>query len=132
MKSEKYELIFVVVEKLISQNLILFTKMDTDDTDDYVLYIAVIAAYYKILRKRKRNNNKRLWVRPIYAARQQFGDFEHLFQELKEDSEMFFKYTRMNISTFYKLIDLLQPYLQKRSWRALPVEQRILIMLRYL
>ncbi|XP_071572651.1 uncharacterized protein [Temnothorax nylanderi] len=104
--------------------------MDTDDTDDYIALIAVITCY-KILRKRKRNN-KRLWVRPIYAARPQFGDFEHLFQELKEDPVMFFKYTRMNVSTFYKLVDLLRPHVQKNNWRALPAEQRILIMLRYL
>lgn len=61
-----------------------------------------------------------------------FGDFQHLFQELKEDVTMFFKYTRMSISIFYKLLDILQPHLEKRNWRALPAEQRLIVTLRYL
>jgi hypothetical protein len=52
-----------------------------------------------------------------------FGDFQHLFQELKEDETMFFKYTRMNLLTFNKLLDILRPHLEKRNWRALPPEQ---------
>ncbi|XP_025159165.1 protein ANTAGONIST OF LIKE HETEROCHROMATIN PROTEIN 1-like [Harpegnathos saltator] len=45
---------------------------------------------------------------------------------------MFFKYTRMNLVTFNKLLDMLRPHLEKRNWRALPVEQRLIIMLRFL
>jgi len=67
----------------------------------------------------------------IYICRPLYGDFQHLFQELKEDATMFFKYTRMNISTFYKLLDILRPYLERNNWRVLSAEQRLIIMLRY-
>lgn len=100
------------------------------DTYDYI-YITLISSYI-FLRKRKQNKKKRLWVRPIYVRRPLFGDFQHLFQELKEDAIMFFKYTRMNLVTFNKLLDILRSHLEKRNWRALPAEQRLIIMLRYL
>jgi len=99
---------------------------------DYDIIYAAIIACYIVLRKRKRNNNKRLWVRPINVRRPLFGDFEHLFQELKNDEIMFFKYTRMNINIFNKLLNMLEPHLQKKNWRALPAEQRLIIMLRYM
>jgi len=51
---------------------------------------------------------KQLWVRPLNVRRPLFDDFQHLFQELKEDDTMFFKYTRMNLSTFNKLLDILR------------------------
>jgi len=100
------------------------------DTYDYI-HIAIILATYILLRKRQRIKKKRLWVRPINVRRPLFGDFQHLFQELKEDDTMFFKYTRMNLSTFNKLLDILRPHLEKRNWRALSAEQRLIIMLRY-
>ncbi|KYM96851.1 hypothetical protein ALC62_12479 [Cyphomyrmex costatus] len=59
------------------------------------------------------------------------GDFMHLFQELKHDADIFFKYTRMNEDTFNLLLSKLQPYLQKNNWRALPPEQRLIMTLRY-
>ncbi|XP_039308911.1 protein ANTAGONIST OF LIKE HETEROCHROMATIN PROTEIN 1 [Solenopsis invicta] len=95
----------------------------------YYIYTAIIASYM-LLRKRKK---KRLfWVRPINVRRPLFGDFQHLFQELKDDETMFFKYTRMNLLIFNKLLNILRPHLQKRHWRALPAEQRLIIMLRFL
>ncbi|XP_032673109.1 protein ALP1-like isoform X2 [Odontomachus brunneus] len=45
---------------------------------------------------------------------------------------MFFKYTRMNLFTFNKLLDILRSHLEKRNWRALPAEQRLIIILRFL
>jgi len=101
------------------------------DIYDYI-YIAIISATYILLRKRQRIKKKRLWIRPINVYRPLFDDFQHLFQELKEDDIMFFKYTRMNLSTFYKLLDILRSHLEKRNWRALSAEQRLIIMLRYL
>ncbi|KAL0107403.1 hypothetical protein PUN28_015743 [Cardiocondyla obscurior] len=86
---------------------------------------------YVILRKYQKKKN-RLWVRPIYLRRPLFGDFQHLFQELKEDAIMFFKYTRMNLTIFNKLLNLLQVHLEKRHWRALSAEQRLIITLRFI
>ncbi|XP_024893938.1 protein ALP1-like isoform X1 [Temnothorax curvispinosus] len=83
--------------------------------------------------KSKRWRNRRWWVRPINTRRAQYGDFATLFAELKEDEDMFFRYTRMDVPTFYELLRLVGPFLQKGSIRA-PIcpEQRLAITLRYL
>lgn len=77
----------------------------------------------------KRWRNRRWLVRPINQQRKQQGEYDNLFQELKKD-EMFLKYTRMNIHHFNKLSNMIGPYLIKKSKRALPPEQRLIITLR--
>lgn len=68
--------------------------------------------------KSKRWRNRQWWVRPINTRRAQYGDFATLFAELKEDEDMFFRYTRMDVPTFYELLRLVGPFLQKRSIRT--------------
>lgn len=88
---------------------------------------------YVMLHKRnydKRWINRRWWVRSINRNRNQQGDFNALFQELKDDTEMFFRYTRMSVNVFYSLLDLLEPFLKKKNWRALCPEQRLSLTLR--
>lgn len=82
---------------------------------------------------RKRQHKKtRLWVRSINENRLQQGDFIALFQELKDDTIMFFRYTRITVNTFYNLLELIAPALQKSHWRAISPEQRLSITLRYI
>ncbi|KYN21997.1 hypothetical protein ALC57_05621 [Trachymyrmex cornetzi] len=79
-------------------------------------------------KKNKRWRNRRWWVRPINQRRSQYGDFSTLFSELKEDLDLFFRYTRMDVPTFYELLRLVEPYLRKKQYP----EQRLAITLRYL
>lgn len=89
---------------------------------------------YMLYRRRRRcllqKHKRRWWCRPINTLRFYQEDFDHLFQELKQDSDMFFKYTRMNEDTFNLLLSKIGPYLKKSNWRALPPEQRLIITLR--
>jgi len=72
-------------------------------------------------------------VRPINVARPIYGDFEHLFQELKSnDADIFFRYVRMTKETFNLLLQMTKPFLTKMSKRAFSPEQRLAITLRYL
>lgn len=64
---------------------------DIWDDSTFLLTIALWSGLLVIL-KRKQRKQRRFWVRPIYENRCQQGDFVALFQELKDDSEMFFKY----------------------------------------
>ncbi|XP_025157678.1 uncharacterized protein LOC112588024 isoform X2 [Harpegnathos saltator] len=77
-------------------------------------------------RKRKRWINRRWWVGPINTRREEYGDFTTLLAELKEDRDLFFRYTRMDVETFYELLEMVRPYLQKNSLRE-PIcpEQRL-------
>lgn len=43
---------------------------------------------------------------------------------------MFFEYTRMSMLHFDKLLDLVEPYLIKKSQRALVPQERLIIALR--
>ncbi|XP_011874581.1 PREDICTED: uncharacterized protein LOC105565748 [Vollenhovia emeryi] len=110
--------------------------MDEDNLLQFLNYFQVLGlGLYAIWKrnKRKRWINRRWWVRPINERRGQNGDFATLFAELKEDPDLFFRYTRMDVDTFYELLDMVRPYLQKTSLRK-PIcpEQRLAITLRYL
>lgn len=66
-----------------------------------------------LYRRRRRcllQKHKRRWCRPINILRFYQGNFDHLFQELKQDSDMFFKYTRMNEDIFNLLLSKIGPY----------------------
>lgn len=54
-------------------------------------------------------------MRPINRKREQCGAFVTLFAELKKDPDLFFRYTRMDVDTFYELLNMLCPYLQKKA-----------------
>ncbi|XP_029162074.1 protein ALP1-like [Nylanderia fulva] len=83
--------------------------------------------------RKKRWLNRRWWVRPINVARPLYGDFEHLFNELKyNDIDVFFRYARMRKETFNHLLQMTKPFLTKLSKRAFSPEQRLIITLRYL
>lgn len=71
-------------------------------------------------------------MRPINNMRKYQGDFAHLFQELKYDKDMFFRYTRMDEDTFNLLLDKIGKHLEKCNWRALPPEQHLIVTLRCL
>lgn len=69
---------------------------------------------YTVLKKKrkcKRWRNRKWLVRPINTRRILQGDFQNLFQEMKEDPDLFFRYTRMNVNTFSILLNMLFPYL---------------------
>lgn len=88
---------------------------------------------YKLLKRKKKQirwYNRRWRVRPVNQIRHLYGDYEILFQHLKNDETLFFRYTRMSLPLFNKLVQLTEPYLRKNSYRALPAEQRLLIVLR--
>ncbi|XP_066585504.1 uncharacterized protein [Prorops nasuta] len=83
-------------------------------------------------KKNKRWQNRRWLVRPINTKRNENGDFNNLFNDIKGDQEHFYRYTRMTYGYFQLLLKLIEPHVQKKSWRALVPELRLLICLRYL
>lgn len=51
---------------------------------------------YMILKKRRKSKrwiNRKWLVKLINSLRMQQGDFQHLFQEIKQDPDLFFWYT---------------------------------------
>ncbi|XP_032668398.1 protein ANTAGONIST OF LIKE HETEROCHROMATIN PROTEIN 1-like [Odontomachus brunneus] len=100
-----------------------------------IIFILLILNTDLIVLRRKRSQkwlNRQWWVRPINHRRLNLGDFCHLFQEMKSDPQMFFRYTRMTFPIFNKLLEKAKPFLTKKSHRALVPEERLAITLRYL
>lgn len=95
-----------------------------------VLQLCLLTCYVKINRKKK-YTSRRWWIRPINLDRPLYGDYEHLFQELRyNDPDVFFRYTRMREETFRILLEKTKPYLTKLSKRAFSPEHRLIITLR--
>ena len=68
------------------------------------------------LQRRKLKNRKSFWVRELYQERLQKGEFHLLVQDMKLFDHMyFFKYFRMAPSVFEKLLQLVGPFLTKKS-----------------
>lgn len=93
----------------------------------------VLTAGCILFKRRKRISRRRWGVRPINACRDQQGEFFHLFQEMKNDPEMFFTYTRMSVDKFYMLLEMVSLFLPERRHMKtrLSNEQRLAITLRY-
>lgn len=83
-------------------------------------------------RKHKRWVSRRWWVRPVNLQRNVLGHFATLIQELKNDEELFFRYTRMSLEVYNQLLIKVSPFLVKNINRTpLSPEQRLLITLKY-
>lgn len=73
---------------------------------------------FKIFAKKKVRNKRRWWVRPLLRNREKRSQYYNLFQYIKEkDDEQFFKFTRMTVNQFEKLLDLVKDRLIKISPR---------------
>lgn len=80
-------------------------------------------------RKKKKTSKRKFWVRPMLLQRKKKGHFHTLFQYIKiKDHEQFFKFTRMTVSQFEELLQILRESLTKKSIREpLSPEQRLCI-----
>lgn len=81
------------------------------------------------------NKTKKFKVHPINKERSVFGEYHHLFPQLKSDPERFKKYVRMDLPTFNYLLSKTTDSLTKKwcnlhSQRILP-EEKLVLTLRY-
>lgn len=103
---------------------------EIDDTVDMLLMLHLINMYKKYKSKKKFSRPRRWGVRPQNKERRQLGHFYKLIQIMKnKDPGQFYKYTRMTIPIFSKLLSLVSPYLEKDSVTALCPAHRLLITL---
>ncbi|KAB0790682.1 hypothetical protein PPYR_14874 [Photinus pyralis] len=93
------------------------------------VYLAFYYAAAKIIQRRPR----RFKTRPINRDRKLTGNYRY-YQKLKNlDSPQFFKYTRMSLPIFQKLLDMIKLDLQKQRRRdTISPEERLVITLQYL
>lgn len=90
-----------------------------------------VAVAIMLLKNKKRK--RRWWVHPINQRRLQQGDGDNLLAELRlSDGDLFFNYTRLNITQFDLLLSLVKDKLTKinKYRRPIPPETRIAVTLR--
>ncbi|XP_070529981.1 uncharacterized protein [Cardiocondyla obscurior] len=105
------------------------------DDLDLILILINMGTLLMLQRRCRTNRNRRhrrIWVRPINRRRKEQGAYYNLFQEIKKDPNMFYKYSRMTLPTFKNLMDIVNTSLIKRSPQALEPEQRVALTLRFL
>ncbi|XP_077277495.1 uncharacterized protein LOC143905778 [Temnothorax americanus] len=107
--------------------------MENDD-EFLILVIHWINLCLLLIRKKRQIRwlNRRWLVSPINMRRIQLGDYNNLFQEIKNDPQLFYRYTRMTLVHFQQLVQMTKPYLTKKKSSCLVPELRLLITLRYL
>lgn len=106
--------------------------MDVQRIKAVLVTVNLVAIILQILRRKKKKTQKRkYWVRPMLLERKEKGHFHTLFQFIKgQDHEQFFTFTRMTVSQFEKVLEILRKPLTKKSIREpLSPEHRLCITL---
>ncbi|CAM1308213.1 Uncharacterised protein r2_g1811 [Pycnogonum litorale] len=83
-----------------------------------------------------RNFNRRWWVRPWKADRKSSGAYHHLMNDMRlTDIDSWRRYIRMDHDQFTKLLELVQPLIERRDTilrQAIPAAEKLSLCLRYL
>ena len=85
--------------------------------------------------RRAKVKKRRCWVREIFQSRAGYGAFETLFNALRNDRELFFRYIRMTPERFDHLLSLVKEQIEKKDTcfrKSIPAAARLVITLRYL
>lgn len=109
--------------------------LDTVDIALVTLFLLVwheiLGLQFRMLKSKMKYSRRRWWVRPVNRKKNAQGFYVNLVKELKTtDHEEFFSLFRMWPEHFNILVNLVQPYLIKRSIRTpLPTELRLAVTL---
>lgn len=98
--------------------------MSSSDDEELFLFENV---HLKVVRKK-------VGIHEINRERGHFGEYHHLFHQLKSDKSRFYSYMRMELSTFSYILEKVEPLLTKSwgNWHRQPIhaEERLVICLR--
>ncbi|CAL1683880.1 unnamed protein product [Lasius platythorax] len=89
-----------------------------DDAEEMLLGLLVLGADLILLRRREKSKrwaNRNWWVRPINCQRNDQEDYMNLLQEIKLDSVMFFRYTRMTLPLFNNLLERMRAHFGQKK-----------------
>jgi len=104
----------------------MLVAMDFSSDDDLLIEQSL---FFKL--KSKQVNKK---IHPINLGRKAFGEFHHLFDELRQDEKKFLEYTRMKISTFDYILIKNEPLIIKNwtNFNKTPImpAERLIVTLR--
>ena len=72
--------------------------------DEMALFMAAATASQYLIneRQRKRKRQRRFWIHPVIADREERGQFWVMYQDLRDHEDKFLDYTRMSIKRLVK------------------------------
>ena len=85
--------------------------------------------------RRAKVKKRRCWVREIFQSCAGYGAFETLFNALRNNRELFFRYICMTPERFDHRLSLVKEQIEKKDTRfckSIPATARLAITLRYL
>lgn len=102
------------------------------DVQDIMLLLDTPLYIRRKREERKREKKRKYWVHPILQERTHLGEFHHLHNKLREDSDKFFEYYRMSAETFHYILDGICPSISKWSnfREVVSPEERLAVTLR--
>lgn len=101
---------------------------------DCIERVAVLYLLWKA-QQRRRRRTRRYWVNKTLRRRPSFGEYHHLFQELRLDDGRFQRYFRLSSSQFEELLSRVGAQITRRDTNyrpSIPAAERLSICLRYL
>ena len=110
-----------------------------DDAEELCFVAAaaasVVVTSAAVMRDRTARQKRRLWVRPLFQRRIEFGAVNVLMSELREsDTQRYAGFTRMSFDDFDTILSLIRNDITGSSAFRLPIpaEARLAVTLRYL
>ena len=71
--------------------------------------VATVAATCLVLKSKKKRKPRKVWVRPLFQRRSQFGAYNLLMSELRQcDQDRYKGFTRFSIEEFDELLTLVK------------------------
>lgn len=104
--------------------------MDLDYHTNLIKVIAVAEAFGELDPPKSKI---KYWVHPINHNREELGQFDYFYNNMRCYPEKFTEYYRMSLPTFDELLDKLRPHITKENTQfryAISAEQRLTITLR--
>ncbi|XP_054259855.1 uncharacterized protein LOC128984546 [Macrosteles quadrilineatus] len=93
------------------------------------------ALAYLFLKLRKRKKKRSFWVHPFLRDRSTRGTFFTQYQDLRNNPDKFYTYSRMSVSSFDELLGRVEEKISGQSTRlrdSIPPEEKLLLTLSYL
>lgn len=102
--------------------------MSSSSSEEDLAVLSLIASM-----EQEELTQKKCWVNNINQKRLTYGEFHHLFSDLRQDKKRFFKYFRMSEEKFFELLSLLKSSIEHNNTRfrkAVSIEERLAVCLR--
>ena len=98
-----------------------------------LLFLSENSYVKHILQRTNTRMRNRHFIDQIYKDRINFGEFHHLYCQLRENNNLFYQYTRMTQNTFNYILEAIREKCTHKTTnfkKPISVEERLILTLR--